>query len=158
MKTAEERFWEKVDIRSEDECWLWKGGRSGKCRPGGVRYGVFKIDGKVCQSHRAIWMIINGSIPEGMYICHHCDNPLCVNPKHLFLGTPYDNNHDMIDKGRYVCLSGEDAPGTKLTKEEVEEIKRMYIPRKVTQSYLAKLFGVTQANIYAIVNGISWAR
>lgn len=94
MKYAsfEERFWEKVD--KSGECWIWIGARN----PSG--YGKIKSGDTTKDSHRASWEINYGEIPEGMCVCHVCDNPPCVNPGHLFLGTYGDNMRDMYSKGR----------------------------------------------------------
>ena len=153
MTTIEERFWEKVDIRSNDECWIWIGGQTHK------RYdyrGVFKFNGQPTQAHRVSWILAHGDIPKGLYVCHHCDNGLCVNPSHLFLGTPYDNNHDMIDKGRYVCLSGEQNPCAKITADQAKEIRHLYVPYKVTQRKLAEMYGVHPETIGCLLRGHTW--
>lgn len=84
-----ERFWPSVQKRSEG-CWLWTAGRIGN------GYGIFRRK----LVHRVSWTLTNGPIPEGMFVCHHCDTPLCVNPAHLFLGTHQDNMRDMRQKGR----------------------------------------------------------
>jgi hypothetical protein len=95
-----ERFWSKVDKSGgPDSCWIWTGARRGP-----NRYGTFgvMIDGKQKQlhAHRYAFAHEHGPIPDGMFICHRCDNVICVNPAHLFLGTPRDNTLDMISKGR----------------------------------------------------------
>jgi hypothetical protein len=89
-----ERFWSKVDRRGADECWSWKGGRR---RRG---YGIFSAGGSQLLAHRMAWQLSRGPIPPKMFICHHCDNPPCCNPAHLFIGSAADNFHDMIMKGR----------------------------------------------------------
>jgi len=96
--TLEERFWSKVDTTGE--CWEWTAAKSG----GGYGYiGVGKS--KVARAHRLSYEWANGEIPQGMYVCHSCDNRKCVNPSHLFLGTPTDNMKDMDEKGRRVFPS-----------------------------------------------------
>lgn len=92
-QTTEEQFWTQVDMRGQDECWIWKNGRS-------HGYGCVRWYGRHAQAHRLAWELTNGAIPEGMCVCHHCDNPPCCNPAHLFVGTIRDNNMDAMDKGR----------------------------------------------------------
>jgi len=94
IKTIEQRFWEKVKIAGEDECWEWL---AAKTHHG---YGAFKYEGKICRTHRVSYILTKGDIPKGLFVCHSCDNPSCVNPKHLWLGTHQDNMDDMYKKGR----------------------------------------------------------
>lgn len=90
---VELRFWDKVDRREPDACWLWVGARR-------HRYGEVWRDNKHVYAHRVSYEIANGPIPAGLFICHRCDTPLCVNPAHLFAGTQTDNMRDAANKGR----------------------------------------------------------
>lgn len=94
-----ERFFNKIN--KTDTCWLWTASLRGK-----TGYGAFKLNGKVIDAHRISYELHNGVIPDGMYVCHICDNRKCVNPNHLFLGSPKDNWQDGFDKGKIKQLGG----------------------------------------------------
>ena len=90
-----ERFLQRVDVRGPDECWPFKSRTS----PG--KHGVFWANGKSHGAHRIAYAVAYGPIRDGLFVCHHCDNPPCCNPSHLFLGSARDNARDAISKGRY---------------------------------------------------------
>ena len=140
----QERFWSKVD--KSGDCWLWKGakGRDG--------YGWAHLTHrKMVYAHRLSWELANGSIPLGLLVCHDCDNPPCVNPAHLFLGTEADNQRDSITKNRNAI--GEKNGNHKLTETEVKEIKQ----HGLTYERLALKFGVAEVTIWRIIRGRTWS-
>ena len=114
--------------------------------------------GKIVKAHRVSWQLHHGPIPEGMCVCHRCDNPGCVNPSHLFLGTNADNTADRDAKGRQRTGDqwGEHNPGHKLTLEEVKAIRAMYDKGDTTQAEIAKFYQVSQPTINMVVNRKRW--
>jgi len=147
-QTIEDRFWSKVDKKGEDECWKWKDTDS--------RYGDFRYDNKVVKSHRYSYELKYGKIPFGLYVCHKCDNPTCVNPKHLFLGTQQDNMNDMIEKGRSImCSFPNNRNSAKLTEKQVKEI-RVLSRMGLTQTRLSIKYNISITQIYNIVNNKIW--
>lgn len=142
-----ELFWNKVDKKSDDECWEWLG-----TKPGGA-YGAITIERVSYKAHRVSWVLHNGEIPEGLLVCHTCDNPGCVNPTHLFLGTQKDNLEDMDKKGRRKYYNNETHPLCKLTDEEVREIRKLYEDTTMTHEDLGIKFGVTRSYIHEVLAG-----
>lgn len=145
-----ERFWSKVAKKSEDECWEWLAGKN----VGG--YGQIKIKNKMYIAHRISWFLCNGEIPEGLRVCHTCDNPGCVNPTHLFLGTDKDNMRDKKEKGRNASRAGENNGQHKLTEAQVIEIREKYIPYKYTLIMIAEEYGMSKSAIQYIIEYKSW--
>lgn len=143
------RFWSKVAVGELNECWEWQAYKT----PAG--YGDFGIGCEIERAHRVSWMISNNSgIPPGLVIRHLCNNPSCVNPAHLALGTHGDNVRDKVESGRQ--LRGSGVPSAKLTETDVHEIKKL-LSAGVTHSEIGARFGVVRCNITAIANGKSWA-
>jgi len=143
------RYWEKVDVRGEDECWLWQAATNN------VGYGLFRVNGILSTAHRLAWTLANGPIPESLCVLHHCDNRACVNIGHLFLGTVADNQRDMVEKGR--STRGARHGMHKLTREKVREIRRLYATGKHLQRELGERFGVTESQVGRIVRREGWA-
>lgn len=148
-----ERFWGKVLVApNELSCWLWTGTRS---RQG---YGWFRrTRGGWTQAHRLSWELSNRPIPEGMWILHHCDNPPCVRPSHLFIGTRQDNVDDREAKGRNRPKRGDSHPLATLTNTEALVIRGLYTEKRGEISTLARAFGVSRRTIHRIVHGVSYA-
>lgn len=145
-----ERFLSKVE-RAEG-CWQWKGAK----KPSG--YGNFYLDRKHVGAHCASFRLLVGEIPAGMYVCHTCDTPSCVNPEHLFLGTPAENQADMARKGRAVGMrqGGEHHPMAKLTTAQVNEIRARRAAGEKLKD-IARSFGVSESNVSVVANRRSWA-
>src|SRR4051812_4793380 len=136
-KTLAERFWRAVD-RSGNACWEWT-----KALHNPQRYGKIDVDGKWRYAHRVSWQLTHGKIPDGLWVLHRCDNPPCVNPSHLFLGTPRDNTRDCMAKGRKSVRRGVAASSAKLTDADVAEIRKA-LARHETQVSIAMRYGITQ--------------
>lgn len=140
-----ERFWKKVSIAGPDECWPWIGARNS------YGHGEFwRRDQTQGMAHRFAWEIKNGPIPDGMVVCHRCDNPPCCNVRHLFLGRPADNSADMTAKGRQ--SRGEAHPVSKLSEQDVLSI------RSSTESgvLLGARFGISSVQVSNIRRRKQW--
>lgn len=142
-KNPVKRLLARIDYKSG--CWLWRGAKNS----GG--YGWIKIDRRMISAHRFSWTVYKGQIPNGICVCHVCDNRHCVNPDHLFLGTHQDNSNDMKQKGR--SLAGERNPAAKLTLGDVEAIRAC---DGLSQVKLAEFFGVNYRTVSAILNNKIW--
>lgn len=143
-------FWARVDrSRGPDACWTWKMARSPK------GYGQVWNGRYMDHAMRVAWELTYGLIPDGMSVCHTCDNPPCCNPSHLFLGTNADNVADRCAKGR--TARGEQIARAKLTREQVDEIRAQYA-QGVTRLALARRYGIDTQHVTKIVTYQLWAR
>lgn len=132
-------------------CWEWNGFRTK------TRYGQISVgDSKKTHASRIAYIAWVGPIEDGQFACHHCDNPPCINPAHLFAGTPKDNSEDCANKGR--IPHGERQWGHKLTEDEVRTIRAAYATGMSTQAAMARRYGVSTSNINAVIHGKTWAR
>jgi len=147
IKRLRESF-EKHVIKQEG-CWSWNGCPSKK-------YKALQYEGKIIGAHRASWILHKGQIPDGMYVCHTCDNPECTNPEHLFLGTPTDNVLDMHKKERAKVVRGEKIYGSKLISEQVIEIKKLLQNSNLTLKEIGNMFNVHTVTIYDIKHEKTW--
>lgn len=165
--TTAERFWAKV--RKSEGCWEWIGCKNKK------GYGQFGLLRRAHAAHRVAWELAYGKIPKGLHVCHHCDNPGCVRPDHLFLGTNLDNHKDSAAKGRCVwqahretyargdnhysrrrpelVLRGAANGNAALTPKQVLSIRSKYKPGVYGIRKLAREFGVGQSTIRRVVHG-----
>ncbi len=153
---AADRFRTYVDNRGG--CWLWEGARNE------WGYGEFHIDGKTMRAHRVAYMISKGPITSGMHVCHTCDNPWCVNPAHLFLGTNAENMQDAGRKGR-IRLSSAKArdmrrhqlrhPRCKLSWEKARAIRKL-IADGESFSAIGRKYGVWVGTIWKVAHGVTW--
>ena len=146
------RFWKQVNKNGPNGCWIWNGARD----PFGHGKLRFKQEGQwgMIKAHRLSWILHNGPIPDNMFVCHHCYNPPCCNPSHLFVGTPQDNTRDAIRKDRMGFI-GKDNPHSKLTEDQVRFIKA-YPKTYGNQTKLARMFNVSQFAIRSIIVGDGW--
>ena len=140
---TESTFWARVDKSgAPDGCWLWTGEKLPK------GYGQFRINWERRLAHRWAWHFSIGPIPDGLCVCHRCDNPPCCNPAHLFLGTKADNLADMVAKGRHP--KGRTKWRAKLTDDKVIRIRRFYA-KGISGKALASIFNVSRSQISNVV-------
>lgn len=156
--TSEEinQFWKLVDICERDECWKWQGDKNKK------GYGVFTINNgqNWLPAPKISFMIAHNfgiaEIPNSIVIRHTCNNPTCVNPHHLLLGTHKDNAQDRLKAGGYDCVRGENNCKAKLTQDQVKDIRAKWDTGKYTKHKLANDYGVTTGEIWRIVLNKTW--
>lgn len=146
--TLEERFWSHVDKSNADGCWLWTAATHT------YGYGRLFANGVVTEAHRVSYELNVGPIPDGMHVCHRCDNPPCVRPEHLFLGTNTENRRDSVRKNRHA--HGVKQGGTKLTDEIACTIRKRFASGETNKSALAREYGVTSSCIHDVLTSKTW--
>jgi hypothetical protein len=149
-----ERFWRRVDKSGDaDACWPWLGARMTQ------GYGRMCLARGHFLTHRIVWTIAHGKIPGRLCVCHHCDNRLCCNPAHLFVGTIADNNADRHSKGRTSRHGNSRGPTngmSKLTEDDVRRIRRDYATGDFSLPKLAARHSVSKSCIQFVVRGYTW--
>ena len=156
-------FWKHVDVRSPDECWLWRSGTTGKSG-----YGLSNRGKRRLTAHREAYERTYGSIPSGLFCLHRCDIKLCCNPSHLFLGTHQDNMDDMHLKGRHAhgeshgtalnpesIVKGEKRAFAKLNPESVQTIRSL-AAQGISFRAIANRFGVSVSTAWRAARGVKW--
>ncbi len=154
--SVEERFWSKVIRGRPEDCWEWQASTSNG-------YGAFQLKNpqRVERSHRMVWLLVHGDIPNGVYVCHHCDNRKCCNPDHLFLGTHQDNMADMVSKGRggrpplSSISRGASHWNAKLSDDAVRTI-RQRVANGEKQRDISREMGLSHTTIGMIVRRRLW--
>lgn len=152
LKRFVERLLKKVKA-NENGCWIWTAAKDWDGY--GSTYG-FQTQMRAPKMFYFIW---KGVVPEGLFVCHKCDTPSCVNPNHLFLGTAKENNHECLNKGRHSCGRGSRNGSAKLSEAQVEEIRNKYRPysRDGFNMYnLAIHYGVSPTQIHAVIHRKNW--
>lgn len=164
-KNTPEDFWNRVEKRGPDSCWEWTG-----CKRGDG-YGVMMYHGHLRGAHRLAYRFSKGEIPRGMCVCHACDNPLCCNPDHLWVGTHAQNNADRKKKGRSATgdnngarvhperlarLKGEMHHTSRLKTKDVQNIIIRYRMGH-RQAAIAKDYGITQSHVSNLIRGKRWS-
>jgi hypothetical protein len=141
-------FW--AHVQKTEACWNWTGFLNWD------GYGQISNHGKTRRAHRIAWELTRGSIPKGKLVLHTCDNPPCVNPDHLYLGTDLDNARDRDRRGRRIAPKGESNGRSKLTTEQIIEIRRRYAQGGTSTRKLARQFAISQNQIWRIIKRLRW--
>jgi len=148
-KNFADYFWSKAN--KTDTCWIWTAGKSNRKN----NYGAFWSESGTVAAHRYAHKLINGPIPKGIQVLHRCDNPPCVRPSHLFLGTNKDNVEDRVRKGRTGPRCGSFNGNSRLSENKVIQIRRLLL-QGIAKTKIAKKYKVSDTCIRHIAQGITW--
>lgn len=150
MVASPREMFERHVIRRRSGCWLWKGGHN-KAGYGSARLTC--LGGKSILAHRLSWLVHKGAIPDGLHVLHHCDNPGCVRPAHLFVGTDNDNTQDRVRKGRPGCqfFKGKSTPVRRVRSSDAAQIIKEYTGRN--RKELAARYGIAPEYVWKIATG-----
>lgn len=143
------RIWKKIEKKRSSECWPWKSSTNA------LGYGTVGVEKVSKLAHRVVWVLKFGEIPNGLCVLHHCDNPACCNPSHLFLGTRNDNNQDRHQKGRSNGPRGENHASAKLNNNDVLQIRQLS-HSGTSQRVMARRFKVSRRTIKAVCSRRTW--
>lgn len=146
-ETWQQRFYRLRVKKHENtkDCWEF----DGYINKG---YGIVRYYGKTIMAHRASWIYHNGDIPSGMNVCHKCDNPICINPRHLFIGSQRENMLDMIEKNRSNYTRGKSHPSCILVENDIPRIFDMFHIQKMTKRAISKILEVSSTTIGKVLN------
>jgi hypothetical protein len=142
-----ERFWANIDKRGHDECWGWK------AHTNDAGYGMLGLGNKSVRAHRFSYELHYGPIPNGLHVCHKCDNPPCCNPAHLFLGDDIANIQDKVEKGRARRPQGKGRGYSAFTNEQAQELREQFERANVSMRKFAQMHNVNRATMRNIIRG-----
>lgn len=138
-------------VRAANGCLEWTGGQY-RFGHGSIARGARTAGNDA--THRVAWMLEHGPIPDGMFVCHHCDNPPCCEPTHLYLGTAASNTNDMRNRNRFVALRGEASPRCRITDQQVRQMRADY-PNICSYTKIARQYGIDKTYARALILGLS---
>jgi hypothetical protein len=149
-KNIKDRLLSKIKIDKKTDCWIWQGAQKGR------GYGAVHYNKKLRRAHRVSFEVFVGEIKKGKILLHSCNNPLCINPKHLSPGTHQENTKQMIEEGRANPPKGEKHYAAKLNKKDVAEIKSLIEETNLSNAKIAERFNVDRRSIWGIRLGKTW--
>lgn len=139
-------FVRRLKHANKGTCWRWEGAMNTN------GYGCMYFNHKLMSAHRRSYILAKGPIPDGLFVCHQCDNPRCVNPDHLHLGTAADNSREAVERGRLVGNGNPNSKNHKLSTKQVTEIKEWFKTTTSVKS-IAEKYGVSESHVYRIREG-----